>query len=174
MCSFFVNNLFPFPLATALFIGDVMMNRRCYVNPLQIWSAVTIQDMNTSAPIYWHWHVISDNTIGVVNVHIFNRQSGSNRKLVLSYWPKIRNAWPIYKAVATGNGKDEFYRETHVETANNPRSPQCQTEAELLFPSWPPSFSLLSTFKLSILKNILQKEGPRTNILVFMYSSCSM
>jgi hypothetical protein len=89
-CSFSVNNLFPFPLATALLIGDVKMNRqrgvkiflsaitapivlahliyffirRCYVNPLQIRSATPIQDMNTSAPIYWRWRVISANTIG--------------------------------------------------------------------------------------------------------------
>ncbi len=27
-CCFSINNLFPFPLATALFIGDVVMNRR--------------------------------------------------------------------------------------------------------------------------------------------------
>ncbi len=80
-CSFPVNNLFPFPLATAKLICDVWMNRRsgvkmflsvitvplvlallidllirrCNVNRiviLQIRSATPIQDMNTSAPIY--------------------------------------------------------------------------------------------------------------------------
>ncbi len=92
-CRFSVNNLFPFPLATALKLGDVMLNRqsgvnmllttvtapivlahligflirRCYVNPLQIWSAMPIQHMNMSAPIFWRWRVISANTIGVVN-----------------------------------------------------------------------------------------------------------
>jgi hypothetical protein len=135
--------------------------RRCYVSPLQIWSATPIQDMNTSAPIYWRCHVISANTIGVVNVHVvgenctvlrtasctahlrqqhsfilpdctvytclyilhtvlhilpqyLNRQSRSNGKLVLSYWPKFAplrlfvETMPIYKAVATGNGKNDF------------------------------------------------------------------
>ncbi len=76
-----VNNLFPFPLATAKLIGDVWMNRRsgvkmfhsvitaplelaqvidflirrCSVNRiviLQIRSATPIQDMNASSPIY--------------------------------------------------------------------------------------------------------------------------
>jgi len=139
-CRFSVNNLFPFPLATALLIGDVMMNRqsgvkmflstitlptvlvhlidflirRCYVNHLQILSAKPIQDMNVSAQIYWRWRVISANTIGVVNVHILNRQSRSNGKLVSPYWPKfvtlrlLVETMPIYKAVATGNGKNEF------------------------------------------------------------------
>jgi hypothetical protein len=99
-CRFSVNNLFPFPLATALKLGDVMFNRqsgvnmllstitapivlallidflisRCYVKPLQIWSAMPIQHMNMSAPIYWRWRVISANTIGVVN-----SQSRANR-----------------------------------------------------------------------------------------------
>ncbi len=103
-CRFSVNNLFPFPLATGLLLGAVWMNRqsgvkmlflaltapiywvhliyflirRCYVNPLQIWSAMPIQDINTSAPIYWRWRVISANTIGVVNVHILNSQSRGN------------------------------------------------------------------------------------------------
>ncbi len=92
--------------------------RRCYVNPLQIWSRHAIQDMNMSVPIYWRWRVISANTIGVVNVHILNRQSGSNGKLVSYYCPKFATlrlfvqTMPIYKAVSTGNGKNEFYRET--------------------------------------------------------------
>ncbi len=103
-CCFSVNNLFPFPLASALLLGDVMLNRqsgvnmllstitapivlvhlidflirRCYVNPLKIWSAMPIQHMNTSAPIYWRWRVISANNIGVVNVHILNNQSRGN------------------------------------------------------------------------------------------------
>jgi hypothetical protein len=56
----------------------------------------------------------SANTIGVVNVYILNRQCRSKRKLVLSYWPKFAalrlfvETMPIYKAVATGNGKNEF------------------------------------------------------------------
>ncbi len=80
-CSFPVNNLFPFPLATTKLIGDVWMNRwsrvkmflsvitaplvlaqlidffirQCYVNwivILQIRSTTPIQDMNMSTPIY--------------------------------------------------------------------------------------------------------------------------
>ncbi len=121
-CRFSVNNLFPFPVATALLIGDVKMNRqrgvkmflsaitapivlahlidflirRCYVNPLQIWSAMPIQDMITSAPIYWRWRVISGN--------YWSKQG----KLVSSYWLKFATlrlfveTVPIYKAVATG------------------------------------------------------------------------
>ena len=80
-CRFSVNNIFPFPLATAFWIGIVstnkqsgvkmvlsvitapivlallinFLNRRCNVNQIvimQIWSASPIQDMNTSAPKY--------------------------------------------------------------------------------------------------------------------------
>ena len=49
----------------------------------------------------------SANTIGVVNVHILNTQSGLNGKLVSSYWPNFATlclfveTMPIYKAVAT-------------------------------------------------------------------------
>ncbi len=74
------------------------------------------------------------------------RQSGSNEKLVSSYWLKFATlrlfvkTMPIYKAVATPNGKNEFYRERHVQIANNPQSALCQTEAKLLCPSRPPSF----------------------------------
>ncbi len=50
---------------------------------------------------------------------------------------------PIYKAIATGNRTNEFYRETTRSIANNLRSSKCQTclpESELLFPSRPLSF----------------------------------
>jgi hypothetical protein len=47
---------------------------------------------------------------------------------------------PIYKAVASGNGKRFFKWKQHVQIANDPQSPQCQTKAELLWPSLPPSF----------------------------------
>jgi hypothetical protein len=47
---------------------------------------------------------------------------------------------PNNKAVASGNGNTLFAEKWHVQIANNPRSPQCQTEAELLFPSRPLSF----------------------------------
>jgi hypothetical protein len=85
--------------------------------------------------------------------NILNRQSRSNGKLVSSYWQKFAplrlfvETIPIYKAVTTENGKMSFKEKRHVQTAINPRSPQCQTEAELLSPPNPPLFSLPSTFK---------------------------
>ncbi len=124
-CTFSINNQFPFPLATVLLLGVVMMNRRSGVKmfllvitePLvlaqlidpfnckfQIWSATPIQNINTSAPILLAlWMFIS-----------WIR----NGKLVSSYWPKFAalslfvETMPIYKAVATGNRKNELYRET--------------------------------------------------------------
>ncbi len=69
-------------------------------------------------PRYKH---VCANTIGVVNVHILDTQSGSNGKLVSSYWPKFAalrlfvKTMPIYRAVATGNGNNELY----IETANS-------------------------------------------------------
>ncbi len=100
-CTFSINNLFPFPLATALLIGIVTTNRwsgvkmflsvitapiilaqiiyfsirRRYVNRIfimQIRSAMPIQDMNMSAPIYWHWRILSATKTG----DILNRHSG--------------------------------------------------------------------------------------------------
>jgi hypothetical protein len=48
---------------------------------------------------------------------------------------------PINKDVANGNGKKLFTEKNrHVQIANNPGSPQCQTEAEFLCPSRPTSF----------------------------------
>ncbi len=42
-----------------------------------------------------------------------------------------------------------FTEKPHLQTGNNPRSQQCQTEADLLSsPDPPPLFSLLSAFKL--------------------------
>jgi hypothetical protein len=39
-----------------------------------------------------------------------------------------------------GNGNRLFTKKQHVQMANNPRSPQCQTEPELICPSQSPSF----------------------------------
>jgi hypothetical protein len=47
---------------------------------------------------------------------------------------------PINKAVASGNGNRLFTEKRHVQITNNPRSPQCQIEAELLAPFPPTSF----------------------------------
>ncbi len=66
---------------------------------------------------YSRYKHVRANTIVVVNVHILNTQSRSNGKLVVSYWPKFAGlrlfveTISIYKAVVTGNGINEFYRE---------------------------------------------------------------
>jgi hypothetical protein len=64
---------------------------------------------------YKHVCANAANTIGVVNVHSLNTQSRSNGKEVVSYWPKFAALClrdnSFYKAVATGNGINEFYRE---------------------------------------------------------------
>jgi hypothetical protein len=58
----------------------------------------------------------SANTIGGVNVHILDSQSRG--KLVSPYWLKFAalrlfvETMPIYKAVTSGNGNIEFYRES--------------------------------------------------------------
>jgi hypothetical protein len=63
-----------------------------------------IQDINTSAPIYWRRRVLSANTFGIV--------------MVSPYWLKFAAlclfamTMPIQKAVASGNGNIEFYRES--------------------------------------------------------------
>jgi hypothetical protein len=44
---------------------------------------------------------------------------------------------PINKAVASGNGNRILTQKLHVQIANNPRSPHCQTEAEILSSSRP-------------------------------------
>jgi hypothetical protein len=46
----------------------------------------------------------------------------------------------INKAVASGNGNRFLTQKQHVQISNNPRSPQGQTNAELLSPSRPTSF----------------------------------
>jgi hypothetical protein len=71
--------------------------RKCYVSPpmlekfiLQIWSAMPIQDMNTSAPIYNKGEALKK----LAALHLFVE------------------TLPIYKTIATGNRNNEFYRET--------------------------------------------------------------
>ncbi len=93
------------------------------------WSALPIQDINTSAPILFALWMF------ICCIH--------NGKLVSSYWPKFTalrlfvETMPIYKAVATGNRNIELYRET---TRSICKSPQCQTEPELLCSSPHPFF----------------------------------
>jgi hypothetical protein len=89
-------------------------NRRCHVNPQ--WSK--IRPANLIRLAYSRYKHVRANTIDIVNVHILNTQSGSNGKLVSTYWPKFTalrlfvETMPIYKAVATGNWNNELSRET--------------------------------------------------------------
>ncbi len=53
---------------------------------------------------------------------------------------------PNFKAVASGNGNRLFTEKRYVQIANNPRFPQCQTEAEYYVLPDPSHFSLPSTF----------------------------
>jgi hypothetical protein len=54
---------------------------------------------------------------------------------------------PNNKAVASGNGNRLFTEKRHVQIANNPRSPQCQTRLNYYFLPDPSHFLLPSTFK---------------------------
>jgi hypothetical protein len=69
---------------------------------------------------------------------------------------------PINEAVASGNGNEEFYRETTCLNFKycNPLSPQSQTEVRLLSPFSPP-FKV--TQKSKYIPNILSSI-PRTSI----------
>jgi hypothetical protein len=56
---------------------------------------------------------------------------------------------PVYLPVASGNGNMFFTQKLHVQIANNPRSPQSQTESQWWSPSRPTSFfAIPSTSKL--------------------------
>ncbi len=81
-------------------------------------------------PIYWRRRVISANTIGLivfVNFHVLNRQSGSK------VWNSSRHRLLIKRS----NRKRSFTQKRYVQNANDPRSPQSQTETS---PSRPTSF----------------------------------
>jgi hypothetical protein len=76
------------------------LTRRCYVNPPMFED----NPANFIRLAYSRYEYVCANTIGVV--------------MVSSYWPKFAalrlfiETMPIYNAVASGNGKIEFYRET--------------------------------------------------------------
>ncbi len=70
---------------------------------LQIWSSSPIQVINTSAPIYWRWHVISANTIGLGEEEVLSKFA------MLCLFVKTS---PINFAGMGGNGNKEIYRET--------------------------------------------------------------
>jgi hypothetical protein len=103
---------------------------------------------DTSAPIF-----------GGIIVFILNRQGGTSlhhvpyskskldgpiylrcKSYIRHFIPAlpIRQTMPIKKAVARGNGNIILIQKLHVQNANNPWSPQCHTEADLLSSSRPP------------------------------------
>jgi hypothetical protein len=59
---------------------------------------------------------------------------------ILSLLCLFNEIMPINKAVASGNGNILLTQKLHVQISYNLRSPQCQTMAEKLFSSRPPSF----------------------------------
>ncbi len=120
-CSSPVNNLFPFPLATALLIGDIMTNR---------WSGVKMFNSVITAPI-----VLAELIDFLIrrcyapNVRIFILQIWSaspiqdintSAPILLAFWwsrligqnSQPFETMPIYNALATGNRNKELYRET--------------------------------------------------------------
>jgi hypothetical protein len=87
--------------------------------------------------------------IGGIIVYILNRHGGSNLRIfwevyimsplnILSPLRLFIETMPINKAVERGNGNRILTQKLHVQIANNPQSPQCQTEAQLLSSSRPP------------------------------------
>ena len=133
-CHFCVKKLFPFLLATALLIGDVMTNR---------WSGVKMFLSVLTAPIVLA--VLIDILIrrSYVNPPMFEYSSCKfdpprlfkiwihlrqyiGAVLVSPYWPKFPSlrlfveTMPIYNAVATGNRNIEFYRETARSNCKKP------------------------------------------------------
>jgi hypothetical protein len=60
------------------------------------------------------------------------------KNIILSPLCLFIEIMPINKAVASRNGKRMLTKKLPVQIANNPRSPQCQTEVELLSYSRPP------------------------------------
>jgi hypothetical protein len=133
-CRFSVNNLFPFPLATNLFIGDVMTNR---------WSGVKMFHSVITAPIVLAELIDFLIRRSYVNPPMFEYSSCKfypsrlfkiwirlrqyiGAVMVWSYWPKFPalrlfvETMPIYNVVATGNRNIEFYRETARSNCKKP------------------------------------------------------
>ncbi len=131
-CRFSVNNLFPFPLATTLLIGDVMTNR---------WSGVKMFLSVLTAPIVLAELIDFLIRRSDVNPPMLEYSSCKfdlprlfkiwirlrqyiGAVMVSSYWskfPALRvETMPIYNAVATGNRNIEFYRETARSNCKKP------------------------------------------------------
>ncbi len=163
-CCFSVNNLFPFLIATALLIGDVMTNR---------WRGVKMFLSVITAPIVLAELIDSLIRRSYVNPPMIEYSSCKfdpprlfkiwirlchyiGAVMVSSYWPKFPalrlfvETMPIsiYNAVANGNRNIEFYRETARSNCHNAR----QNLNYCVLPH-PPNFSLPSTFYLIIKGN---------------------
>ncbi len=69
-------------------------------------------------------------------VYILNRQDGTNFADFLEGSHHV--AYSKSKFDAPENGNRILTQKLHVQIANNPRLPQCQTETELLSSSRPP------------------------------------
>jgi hypothetical protein len=110
---------------------------------LQIWSASPIPDINTSAPIYWRWHVISANTIALEKEQLFKKFA----TLCL-----VVKTSPFNFAGISGNGNKKFYRALTLCSNSKQLSIATVLQADdrwySLLPN-PPLFSLLSTFSAS-------------------------
>ncbi len=89
---------------------------------------------NSIRHAYLRYEYVRANTIEVGTVSPYWLKFAALRLFVMTS--------PINKTVASGNGNRLFTEKRHVQIANNPRSPKCQTEAELLAPFPPTSFSV--------------------------------
>ena len=79
--------------------------------------------------IFWEVHI----TLLIQKVNSMRQYIGAVRakNSILSPLCLFVETMPINKAVASGNGNRILTQKLNVQIANNPRSPQCQTEAEL-------------------------------------------
>jgi hypothetical protein len=85
---------------------------------------------------FWEVHI----TLLIQKVNLMHKNIGAVRAKdsILSPLCLFVETMPINKAVVSGNGNRILKQTLYVQIANNPRSPQCQTEAELLSSSRPP------------------------------------
>ncbi len=133
-CRFSVNNLFPFPLATALLIGDVMTKRwsgvKMFISvitaPIVLAELIDILIMRSYVnPPMWEYSSCKFDPPRLFKIWIRLRQY-IGAVMVSSYWPKFPalrlfvKTMPIYNAVATGNRNIEFYRETARSNCKKP------------------------------------------------------
>ncbi len=115
---------------TAPIVLAERIRQRQYIGADIFISWIGVADRICRMTIRLTWHrlfkklISSANTIGAV----------IKARIILTPLPLFVQTMPIQKALTSGNGNIDFYRE------NNPRSPQWQTEPELLCSSPPRSF----------------------------------